>query len=261
MSSDIPSGSILGAGGAIPLSPFRSRSEAQGLGQIINWLLLGTLFAILLSSYHIHAMLTMGDWDFWIDWKDRRFWPTVLPIVLITFPAAAQAYFWERFRLPFGATFVVLGLMVGEWINRYFNFWLWTYFPINLVQPTVLLPSALFLDIILLVTRNYLVTALIGAMGWALLLYPANWPIIAQFHVPLEKNGLMMTTADLIGFEYPRTGTPEYIRMVERGTMRTFGKDVVPVSSFFAGFMSMLVYFVWHFVGCWFSTMRRIDSI
>ena len=261
MPSDSSSATLRPSGPAIPSSPFKSKGEAVGLANIINWMLLGTLFFILLSSYHIHAMLTMGDWDFWIDWKDRRYWPTVLPIVLITFPAAAQAFFWERFRLPFGATFLILGLMVGEWINRYFNFWGWTYFPINLVQPTVLIPGALFLDIILLLTRNYLVTAIVGAMGWALLMYPSNWPIIAQFHVPLEKNGLMMTTADLIGFEYPRTGTPEYIRMVERGTMRTFGKDVVPVSSFFGGFMSMMVYFVWHFVGRLFSTMRFLKSI
>jgi methane/ammonia monooxygenase subunit A len=98
-------------------------------------------------------------------------------------------------------------------------------------------------------------------MGWALLLYPSNWPVLAQFHVPLEKDGLIMTLADLIGFEYVRTGTPEYIRMVERGTMRTFGKDVVPVSAFFAGFISMIVYFVWTFVGRWFSTTRFIGRI
>jgi len=42
----------------------------------------------------------------------------------------------------------------------------------------------------------------------------------------------MMTLADLQGYHYVRTGTPEYIRMVEKGTLRTFGKDVAPVSGF-----------------------------
>ena len=39
--------------------------------------------------------------------------PTVLPIMLVTFPAAAQYFFWEHFRLPFGATFLCVALLFG----------------------------------------------------------------------------------------------------------------------------------------------------
>jgi len=86
-----------------------------------------------------------------------------------------------------------------------------------------------------------------------LLFYPGNWPVIAPLHVPVEYNGMMMTLADLQGYHYVRTGTPEYIRMVEKGTLRTFGKDVAPVSAFFSGFVSIIIYFLWHFFGRWFS--------
>jgi methane/ammonia monooxygenase subunit A len=41
--------------------------------------------------------------------------------------------------------------------------------------------------------------------------------------------------------------------MVEKGTLRTFGKDVAPVSAFFSGFVSIIIYFLWHFFGKWFS--------
>jgi methane/ammonia monooxygenase subunit A len=136
---------------------------------------------VLVGSYHIHAMLTMGDWDFWVDWKDRRLWVTVVPIVLITFPAAVQSLLWERFRLPWGATVCVLGLLFGEWINRYFNFWGWTYFPITMVFPSQIVPGAILLD-------------------------------------------------------------------------------VAPVSAFFSAFMSILIYFLWNFVGRWFSTVRFLKS-
>jgi methane/ammonia monooxygenase subunit A len=85
------------------------------------------------------------------------------------------------------------------------------------------------------------------------LFYPGNWPVIAPLHVPVEYNGMMMTLADLQGYHYVRTGTPEYIRMVEKGTLRTFGKDVAPVSAFFSGFVSIIIYFLWHFFGKWFS--------
>jgi methane/ammonia monooxygenase subunit A len=65
-----------------------------------------------------------------------------------------------------------------------------------------------------------------------------------------------MSLADLIGYEYVRTSMPEYIRIVERGTMRTFGKDVVPVAAFFSGFVSILVFFMWWYVGKLFSTTK-----
>lgn len=241
-------------------SAVTSKAEAMSASRTADWLAVTALFFILLGGFHVHAMLTMGDWDFWIDWKDRRLWPTVTPIMLITFPAAVQFWMWEKFRLPIGATFTILGLLFGEWVNRYFNFWGWTYFPINFVWPAILVPSALLLDCALLLSKSYLTTAVVGALPFALAFYPSNWPILAQFHQPVEYQGMMMTVADIIGYQYVRTGTPEYIRLVEKGTLRTFGKDVVPVSAFFSGFISMLIYFIWHFFGRWYSTTKMLKS-
>ena len=128
-------------------------------------MILTLLFLAVLGGYHVHFMLTAGDWDFWVDWKDRRMWPTVVPILGVTFAAATQAFFWENFRLPFGAIFAVLGLLIGEWINRYVNFWGWTYFPISLVFPSALIVPALWLDIILLLSGSYVITA--SSARWA----------------------------------------------------------------------------------------------
>jgi methane/ammonia monooxygenase subunit A len=212
-----------------------------------------TLFFVILGGYHVHFMLVAGDWDFWSDWKDRRLWVTVLPIMAITFPAAVQAVLWWRYRIAFGATLCVLGLLFGEWVNRYFNFWGWTYFPINFVFPSQLVPGAIVLDVVLLISGSMQLTAVVGGLGFGLLFYPGNWPVMAPLHLPVEYNGMMMTLADLSGYHYVRTGMPEYIRMVEKGTLRTFGKDVAPVSAFFSGFVCIIVYFVWHFFGRWFG--------
>lgn len=241
-------------------SPARSVAEAAKFSRTIDYLLFFVLFFVFLGGYHIHFMLTAGDWDFWVDWKDRRLWVTVTPIMAITFCAAVQYMLWEKFRLPVGATLVILGLLFGEWVNRYFNFWGWTYFPVNFVWPTSLVPSAIALDVILLLSRSYLLTALIGGLLFSLLMYPTNWPHLAPFHVPVEYHGNVMSVADLIGYYYVRTGTPEYIRMVEKGTLRTFGKDVAPVSAFFSGFICVLIYFWWHFVGRWFATTKMLQS-
>jgi methane/ammonia monooxygenase subunit A len=247
------------SGGAV--GPFNSVAEAAGCVQTVDWMLLVLLFFAVLGGYHVHFMLTAGDWDFWVDWKDRRMWPTVVPILGVTFCAASQAFWWVNFRLPFGAVFAALGLLIGEWINRYVNFWGWTYFPISLVFPSALIVPAIWLDVILLLSGSYVITAIVGALGWGLLFYPNNWPAIAAFHQATEQHGQLMTLADLIGFHFVRTSMPEYIRMVERGTLRTFGKDVVPVAAFFSGFVSMLVYFLWWFMGRWYSTTKVIDTI
>lgn len=237
-----------------------SKEEFLGCVKLTDWILLLVLFLVLLGSFHIHYMLLAGDWDFWIDFKDRRMWPTVAPIVAMCFAAAAQSFFWQKFRLPFGATVACFALLVGEWINRYDNFWGWTFFPINLVFPSALIPMGFWLDVILLLSGSWIATAVLGAMGWGLLFYPSNWPVLAQFHQATEVDGVLLTLADLIGFNYVRTGTPEYIRMIERGTLRTFGKDVVPVAAFFSGFVSMLVYFLWWKVGGWFSTTKYLEN-
>lgn len=242
-------------------SAVRTPEEAAKVSRTLDFIALGAFFMILLASHHVHVMLLMGDWDFWVDWKDRRFWVTVVPIVTIAYPAAAQAFFWEKFRLPFGATLVTLGVLAGEWANRYFNFVGFTYFPINFVWPTILLPMALFLDAMLAISKSYGLTAIVGGLMYGLLMYPANWPLLSAFHVPAEYNGVVMSLADIMGYQYVRTGTPEYIRMIEKGTLRTFGKDVVPVSAFFAGFVAMVMYFVWHFVGRWFSRDYHIEQV
>jgi methane/ammonia monooxygenase subunit A len=233
--------------------PSDTRTELTRASRIVDWMFLICSFFVLLGSYHIYAILTMGG-DSWTDWKDRRLWVTVTPIMAITFCAAAQYMLWEKFRLPIGATLAVLGLLFGEWINRYFNFWGWTYFPLNMLWPISLVPSAIVLDVILLLSRSYLLTALIGGLAFSLLMYPTNWPHLAPFHVLVEYHGNVMSLADLIGYQYVRTGTPEYIRIVEKGTLRTFGKDVVPVPAFFSGFICILIYTLLHFIGRWFST-------
>jgi len=238
----------------------RSHAEAVSVSRTYDYVIIFVIFGVVCGGYHIHGMLTMGDWDFWSDWKDRRLWVTVYPIVMITFPAAIQASLWARYRIPFGATFAVLTILFGEWVNRYFNFWGWTYFPVNFVFPSQIIPSAIALDVVLMMSNSYLATAVVGGMAWGLLFYPSNWPQIAALHVPVEYNGMMMTLADLQGYHYVRTGTPEYIRMVEKGTLRTFGKDVAPVSAFFSAFMSILIYYIWHFFGNWFASTRFVKG-
>jgi methane/ammonia monooxygenase subunit A len=235
-----------------------SVEKAAKVSRTIDYLLFFVLLFVFLGGYHTHFMLTAGDWDFWVDWKDGRQWVTVTPIMAITFCAAVQYMLWEKFCLPVGATLVILGLLFGELVNRYFNFWEWTYFPVNFVWPPSLVPSAIALDVVLLLSRSYLLTALIGGLAFALLMYPTNWPHLAPFHVPVEYHGSVMSVAEVIGYQYMWPGQPEHIRMVEKDTLRTFGRDVTPVVAFFSGFVCVLIYFWWHYVVRWLFLTPKI---
>nr|BAH22839.1 methane monooxygenase protein A2 [Methylococcaceae bacterium ET-HIRO] len=214
-----------------------------------DMLLVPILFLAITGAIHIHMMLLGGDWDFWVDWKDRRFWITITPIITICFPAAIQYITWVYFRLPIGATLSIVGLLFGEWMNRYFGFTLWAGFPATLTWPAMLIASALVLDTVLMLSKNWLATAIIGAPLFALLFYAQNIVILAPYHVPLEHMGQLMSVADMIGYAFVRTATPEYLRMIERGTLRTFGGESALIASFFSAFICMLMYMAWWKMG------------
>jgi methane/ammonia monooxygenase subunit A len=235
----------------------RVTPEALRIERKFDWLIiLGALFVVI-TGVHLHFELTGGDWDFWTDWKDRRWWPVVTPVLVMMFAAAIQNVAWERFRIPIGATFVVVALILGEWISRVVQFHGWAWYPLSFVWPATMIPSALVLDIILMTTGSFTLTGIFGGLAWGILFMPSNYPMLAQYLLPVEFQGLVMSVADMQGYAFVRTGTPEYIRIIERGTLRTFGGDVWYVSAFFAGFASSVTYFIFLFVGRLFGQNTR----
>jgi methane/ammonia monooxygenase subunit A len=183
------------------------------------------------------------------DWKDRQFWPLVMPVVMIMFPAALQAVFWNYFRLPIGATVGAVCLMLAVSITRPMQFMVWTDYPLNMVLPAQMIAGALVMDMMLMIFRNALFTAIFGGFAFAFLFYPSNYIIMAPYYVPAAHQGMMASMADMIGYVYPRSATPEYIRIIERGTLRTFGDSASWVSALFSGFICIFMHYGWWKLG------------
>ncbi len=223
-------------------------------------LLTAIVFAIAGATAFVMAV-TMGDWEFWVDWKDRRFWPLVPIVALIVFPAGLSAVFWTRFRIPIACTAVVLGYSLARWISAYLNFHIFAGYPLSFVWPSVFIPMAIILDCTLLITRSVFVTGIGGAFMWGILVYPANWPMLAPFHEPINFNGEMLTGADLLGYEYIRSALPEYVRFVERSVLRTFGDTVTPLTAVFAGFLSTMVFYLSWIIGIFINKQKWIKKI
>lgn len=215
----------------------------------VDALVIPLVVLLFMGIFSFHFALTVGDWDYWIDWRDRRYWPLVTPLSLTVLPGVFGFLLWDKLRIPLGGTLTIFCLTLAAWVSRYFNFHLLANFPMDFVFPSTYIGLGLLIDTVLLLTRSWFLTGLIGAFLAGLLIYPLNWPLIAPFHVPVEMDGILMTIADVMGFEYVRTSIPEYLRIIEESTLRTFGDAVTPLTAFFAAFLNIINYWFWVWIG------------
>jgi methane/ammonia monooxygenase subunit A len=112
-----------------------------------------------------------------------------------------------------------------------------------------------------MLSNSLTITAIFVGGAFALLFYPSNWPIFAMFHEPIESGNGQLTVADLFGFQYIRTGMPEYLRIIERGTLRTYGQYAAPLAAFCSALLCSLMYTLWWYIGKWFATVRYLAKI
>jgi methane/ammonia monooxygenase subunit A len=234
--------------------------EAAKYSRIFDLLVVIAVITLFAGAIHLHVMLTVGDWDMYIDWKDRQFWPLVMPVSMIMFPAALQSIFWNNFRLPIGATVGATVLLITTWIGRWANWWIWTGFPFTEGVPSQAIAGALLMDFALIVLRNPLFTAIFGGFAFGFVFWPANYSALAPYFVPVEHQGTVASVADMIGYTFPRSNMPEYLRIIERGTLRTFGSSVSWVSAFFAGFLCIFAHYAWWYLGVFASQATFLKS-
>jgi methane/ammonia monooxygenase subunit A len=213
---------------------------------IVFWV---TAAFVVAAAVDITKLLFAGDWDFWTDWKDRQWWPIVTPFAVIIIPSALQYIQWLAWRMPTGATYTALCLAAASWIGRTMN-WSWFGgFPINFVWPVSIIAAAIWLDWVLLKTKSFVLTSLIGGFGFALIMWFANATTMAPFLQAVDWMGLPITVADLQGIEYVRSQTPEYLRMIEHGSLRTFLGETQYVSLAFGGTLAIAGYWLGQFIG------------
>ncbi len=225
----------------------RDGSDERGLPLLPRrWDVLFCLSVLLLvmGGIHMNNQLLAGDWSFWADWKDRQWWPLLTPAVNIVLPAAFQYLAWTRLRLPIGATFAALGLLVAQWVSRVVDFHLLAHLPLNYVWPETVVVTAVLLDVTLLLSRSVVITSVVGSMLWGGLFWLANYPALAPFLQPVVTDGTLLTVADTLSAQLPRSQGPEYLRTVEQGSLRALIGDITLVVSLFAALLSCVTYWV-----------------
>ena len=130
------------------------------MAKVFDVMLLLALIGFFTVIPHVSRMLYMGDWDFWVDWKDKLWLAHRRPerrhvgdrggplsgLVLSAPAAGCHVYRSVRFD--------------WAWLSRIFSFYGLEYYPLNFVWPATTIPMALALDLILFWSRSYLVTSL-----------------------------------------------------------------------------------------------------
>jgi methane/ammonia monooxygenase subunit A len=203
-----------------------------------------TALPIVAAAADITKLLFAGDWDFWTDWKDRQWWVTLTPFAMIIIPSAIQYIQWLAWRFPTGFTYTAVGLWLVSWLGRWLQWDVFVNYPLNFVWPATIVPAAIITDWILLKTRSFVITSVVGGMAFSIAFWAANYVTLAPFLQPVQFMGNVLTLADVQGVNYLRSATPEYLRMIEHGTLRSFLEETQLVSILFGGTVATAGYWV-----------------
>lgn len=217
---------------------------------IIVLLMVGGV-VLMSASYSLLA----GDWNFWTDWKDTTFWPLISAFASVFPLAAVQHVGWKLFRVP-TATVLAVTFMVVWLGSQPLGFQGLTHYPLNFTWPATVIPVAILLDVVLVLTRGkWIWTALVGGFAYGALFYVANYFLIAPFLQPVVKEASYLTLANLQGFTLHRSATPEYLRTVSVGGLHTFAGQVAVIGWVFTGTVCMVGYAIGvglgHLIGVW----------
>lgn len=209
-----------------------------------NWNFVTALFFVFTGFLAVLLMITLlaGDWNFWTDWKDRVYWPLMTAPVAIFALALVQYVGWRLLRVPFASVLAVLFMAVWMLQSAY-GFNILGPYPINFTWPATIIPVALLLDVVLVLSRGkWLWTALIGAFAFGALFYISNHVLLAPFLQPVEREGRLITVANLQGFAYHRSATPEYLAKVGVGGLHSFAGQLNTITAMFTGTLCVAAY-------------------
>ncbi len=217
-----------------------------GLRARFNLGLLIVLLPMITLPVAISWQIVALDWASWTDWKDSVYWPLFTATSTVLGLGAVQSLGWRYFRVPLATPAAVLAtglfslyllLDLGDFAG----------FPANFIWTATLIPTAMLLDGVLVLTGSVTAAGFLGAFAYGALFYVANSILIAPFLQPVVWGGRLLTVADLQAFEYVRSSSPEYLRQVQVGGLHAFPGQVSVIASLFTGLACIALY--WTGVG------------
>src|SRR5262249_21703457 len=93
----------------------------------------------------------------------RQWWMTLTPFAMIIIPSALQYIQWLAWKFPTGCTYTAVGLWLVAWLGRWLQWDVFVNYPLNFVWPATIVPAAIFADWILLKSRSFILTSILGS--------------------------------------------------------------------------------------------------
>ncbi|HEU5447599.1 MAG TPA: methane monooxygenase/ammonia monooxygenase subunit A, partial [Acidimicrobiia bacterium] len=174
------------------------------------------------AAADITMLLFAGDWDFWTDWKDRVWWPILTPFSLVIIGSALQYIQWLAWRFPTGMTYTAICMWGLSTMGRWLQWGNFVWYPMNFVWGSTMVPAGIFADWVLMKTKSFVLTSLLGSAVFSFTWWVSNYVMIAPYLQPAEWMDRILTLSDIQGIAYIRSQTPEYLRIIEHGTLRSF---------------------------------------
>ncbi|MCS7095129.1 MAG: methane monooxygenase/ammonia monooxygenase subunit A [Thaumarchaeota archaeon] len=120
----------------------------------IRWIAFTATLIFSQNMLTVSSQIGVGDWEFWIDWKDWGFAPFVFTWLVATHFPIYSLVFKRFFNLYFGATMTFAFWYIQRNIMVYFFFVEMNNYPFNYVQVPSYLFSALATDLTLFVMKD-----------------------------------------------------------------------------------------------------------
>lgn len=201
------------------------------------------------AAADITMLLFAGDWDFWTDWKDRVWWPILTPFSLVIIGSALQYIQWLAWRFPTGMTYTAICMWFLSTLGRWLQWGNFVWYPLNFVWGTTMVPAGIFADWVLMKTKSFVLTSLLGSAVFSFTWWVSNYVMIAPYLQPAEWMDRILTLSDIQGIAYIRSQTPEYLRIIEHGTLRSFLGETQYVSIVFGMTVTVAGYWIGQFIG------------
>jgi methane/ammonia monooxygenase subunit A len=201
------------------------------------------------AAANITMLLFAGDWDFWTDWKDRVWWPILTPFALVIIGSALQYIQWLAWRFPTGMTYTAVCMWGLSTLGRWLQWGNFVWYPMNFVWGSTMVPAGIFADWVLFKSKSFIITSVLGSAVFAFTWWVSNYVMIAPYLQPAEWMDRILTLSDIQGIAYIRSQTPEYLRIIEHGTLRSFLGETQYVSIVFGMTVTVAGYWIGQFIG------------
>ncbi len=247
---------------ALEIPPKPYTGEKARLSRAYDYLILVLALFLFIGAFHLHVALTVGDWDFLVGLEGPAMVAPCHPVDDDHLPGGRPGGALVKLPLADGRDalhFVSSDRHMDRAVLRLSPVEL---FPDQRGAAATMLPSALVLDVILMLSNSLTITSIFGGIAFACYSTRATGRFSACFTCSSNMAPPSSLSPTCSASNIDPAGSPEYLRIIEKEqTLRTYGQYATPLSAFCSAVLCTLISPLWWYLGKIFATTKFVKSI